>query len=147
MYDLVYMCAVTSAIKSADKSPTVTPPILRALMNLTDADKGGGSSSTNSQAIASFIKQYYNKADLEAFWSKYKISDKGNSFCGSVPSPCLSSHSVSPAREAFEGFHTPSCGIAWSTDIVCLVVGLLYRYCCRATSLPRNTRPQDLFSC
>jgi len=59
------------------KEPLVTPPKLRALMGLTDADVGKGSASTQYQAIASFIKQYYKKSDLEAFWKKYKQPSTG----------------------------------------------------------------------
>ena len=120
----MYVCAVTSAIKSADKSPLVTPPILRALMNLTDADVGGGSSSNNSQAIASFIGQYYNKADLEAFLSKYNMSSTGN-LSAARCLRCVSPLTLSRLLVRFEGCtrcHTPLAVVQSGVQI--LVAGL-----------------------
>ena len=48
----------------------VTPSFLRGLYGLTDKDVGRGAASNNSQAVASFLKQYYSKADLKAFCAK-----------------------------------------------------------------------------
>lgn len=49
----------------------VTPPFLRQLYKMTDADVGNGNKTNNSMAVASFIKQYYDPADLKLFWAKY----------------------------------------------------------------------------
>jgi len=47
----------------------VTPPFLRKLYNLGATDVGVGKASNNSQAVASFIKQYYDPNDLKVVWT------------------------------------------------------------------------------
>ena len=49
----------------------VTPKFLRKIYGLTDADVGKGGGTNNTQAIASFIQQYYAHSDNTAFWKKY----------------------------------------------------------------------------
>lgn len=56
-----------------DMKPDVTPPILWKLYNISGV--GAGKSSNVTQGVASFIKQYYAKSDLEAFWKKYGMND------------------------------------------------------------------------
>lgn len=51
----------------------VTPAELRALYSMNDSDVGKGGTANNSQAVASFIGQYYSAADLRAFWAKYPL--------------------------------------------------------------------------
>lgn len=50
----------------------VTPAFLRAMYNMKETDVGNGTALNNTQAVASFIKQYYDPKDLKVFWAKYK---------------------------------------------------------------------------
>ncbi|XP_068582389.1 tripeptidyl-peptidase 1 [Cebidichthys violaceus] len=52
----------------------VTPSILRARYNLTATDVG--TAQNNSQAVAQFLEQYYNPADLAEFMGMYGRSFK-----------------------------------------------------------------------
>lgn len=60
-----------SAAVGVTKKFKVTPAFLRSLYSMTDSDVGKGAASNNSQAVASFIGQYYDPKDLKLFWAKY----------------------------------------------------------------------------
>ena len=51
---------------AAEDLTRVTPAWLRQMYAMGDADVGRASSN-NTQAVASFIGQYYSRDDLEAF--------------------------------------------------------------------------------
>lgn len=53
----------------------VTPALLRGLYNLTKDDVGKGTASPVRQGVASFLEQYYDMQDLDAFWKKYRIEE------------------------------------------------------------------------
>ncbi len=59
--------------------PAITPPRLRALANLTDAQVGKGPDDASGvkQGVASFLGQEYAAADLLAFRKKYALSTDG----------------------------------------------------------------------
>ena len=63
-------------LKSALAKPSITPPRLRALANMTDADVGKGVADATGikQGVASFLGQEYAPADLLAFRKKYDLS-------------------------------------------------------------------------
>jgi tripeptidyl-peptidase-1 len=69
---------MSSVKRSLEPKPQVTPAFLRGIYNVTDVGKGSG--SRNKMAIASFIKEYYQKSDLEAFWKKYERSTVATGF-------------------------------------------------------------------
>jgi len=60
-----------STLKVSDKAGTVTPTFLRELYNVGDAE---GSSSSNSEGVASFQDEFYSTSDLKDFWTKYDIT-------------------------------------------------------------------------
>jgi tripeptidyl-peptidase I len=69
-------------VASPQAKPVITPPKLRALANMTDADVGkGGSAATGKgaikQGVASFLGQFYDPADLKALRAKYDLSTAG----------------------------------------------------------------------
>ena len=59
---------MSSAVK-----PAITPPRIRALANLTAADVGVGIGGVK-QGVASFLGQFYAKADLDALRKKYHMA-------------------------------------------------------------------------
>jgi subtilase family serine protease len=56
----------------------VTPALFKKLYNISDTGKGSASPVT--QAVASFIKQYYQQSDLDAFWKKYDLPTSGSTW-------------------------------------------------------------------
>ena len=79
---LTFPPATTSIVRennkvaSPDAKPAITPPRLRALANMTDADVGKGVSDATGvkQGVASFLGQEYAAADLLAFRKKYQLN-------------------------------------------------------------------------
>ena len=69
---------IKGTVASPEAKPSITPPRLRALANMTDTDIGKGPSSTDKnavkQGVASFLGQEYAAADLLAFRKKYSLT-------------------------------------------------------------------------
>jgi len=67
---------VVAKAQSVLAKADITPPRLRALANMTDADVGNGVNDKNGvkQGVASFLGQEYATSDLLAFRKKYALS-------------------------------------------------------------------------
>lgn len=57
--------------RAVEAATRVSPGWLRSLYGMSDADVGKGAASNNTQAVASFLKQYYAHSDTAAFQKKY----------------------------------------------------------------------------
>ena len=58
------------AIPSDPSTVSVTPEVLREHYNITAV----GQQESNMQAVAQFLKQYFNQADLTQFWGLFGSS-------------------------------------------------------------------------
>ena len=57
-----------------DDYALISPPVLRAMYNLSESDRGAGDASTLKQGVASFLGEYYDMKDLESFREKYRVT-------------------------------------------------------------------------
>ena len=91
----------------------VTPAFLRTLYGLGDKDVGRGAASNNSQAVASFLKQYYSKADLKSFWRKYPPPVEAPF----TDVPKAQPHSPVGTEAALDTQYLPATGAGISTQV------------------------------
>ena len=104
---------VSAKSASHDGAFKVTPAFLRRLYGLGPTDIGRGAASNNSQAVASFLKQYYSPADLSAFWSKYPPPAK----TPVVDVPASQPHTPVGTEAALDSQYLPSLGAGISTQV------------------------------
>ena len=98
------MIKAESRVDAPEKLVRISPAWLRKQYGLTDADVGKGAASNNTQAVASFIKQFYAKADMTAFWAKYVPS----TVTPYTDVPSLASHTRCTMRSTCRGRGSPS---------------------------------------
>ena len=106
--------AESKKVDAPEKLVRISPAWLRKQYGLTDADVGKGAASNNTQAVASFIKQFYAKADMTAFWAKYVPS----TVTPYTDVPSLASSGTPVGEEAsLDSEFLPSLGMGISTQM------------------------------
>jgi len=106
----------------------VNPTTLRALYNLGSAK---GSSTNNSQGVASFRTQYYDVADCEAIWKKYNLekctvtdvpadSPSGHALEATLDTEYISSMGQGIPMQVWwtKGLNFEDALLEWTTDVL-----------------------------
>tara|TARA_B110000208_G_C11734265_1_gene417542 strand:- start:40 stop:1458 length:1419 start_codon:yes stop_codon:yes gene_type:complete len=105
---------VRSAGLARSEITRVTPQFLRKLYSMTDADVGKGAASNNTQAIASFIEQYYAHSDNTAFWKKYGNAGVTTPF---MDVPPTQKHTPVGTEAALDTQYIAALGAGISTEV------------------------------